>query len=229
MFKSEKPYKGLDDYFLTNIEQLHSRSNTEIEKRIKEIESIYQEWPFNPNWKHPNDRGWKNAFCLSTVNLMAQAANCYILGFYETSVMASSAAVEQIIHVDIDPKVKHVKIREHEEYIIQNYGTLNKILLKAKKNGYPTNLLLDSNEVFLDECTFVQRRNMIAHGAYENQFPIEQVHYSNFLVISPDIPNIEYTMFNGKASFDQYKKASNFIIETFRWFEKTRHSILNLV
>lgn len=223
MLKGNKPYKGLDDYFSTNIEQQHSRSNTEIEKRIKEIEGICQEWPFNPNWKHPNDRGWKNAFCLSTINLITQAANCYILGFYETSVMASSAAVEQIIHVDIDPKVKHVRIKDREEYLIQNYGTLSSLLPKGEKKGYPVKLLLDSNETVLENCIFVQRRNMITHGSYENQFPIEQVHYLSVLDTSPETPNTEYIMFNCKASFDQYKKASNFIIETFRWFEKERH------
>ncbi|MDE1834747.1 MAG: hypothetical protein KGH64_05415 [Candidatus Micrarchaeota archaeon] len=223
MFKSGKVYNGLDDYFHTTIEQDHLRSNKHIKERVEQVESLYEDWPYDPFWKHANDSSnWKNAFCMDTINLMAESASCYALGFFKTAVVAASAAVEQLIHVDVPFNSKRVKIANNMEYLLADYGAIGAALPKAKKLGYPTGLLLDAKENDLQRCIFVQRRNMVAHGVHENQFIIEQVHYANVIDTLTDKSNEEYLYFNGASAFDQYKKASRFVITTFRWFDKER-------
>ena len=225
MFKSGRNYKGLDDYFYTTIEQEHLRSNKHIKERIEEVENLYEEWQYDPFWKHDENadaNNWKNAFCKHTIDLMAEAANCYVLGFFKASVMASSAAIEQLIHVDVPFQRKSVKRADNTEYLIVNYGAMGATLPQAKKLGYQTDLLLDPSETNLQTCIFVQRRNMVAHGVHENKFVIEQIHYINVVDTLTDKSNANYLFFNTNSAFDQYGKASKFVLATFKWFNEER-------
>ena len=83
-------------------------------------------------------------------------------------------------------------------------------------------MLLDTGEVDLQTCIFVQRRNIVAYGAYESEFIIEQMHYINIIDTLEDKSNANYLYFNATAAFDQYKKASKFVIATFGWFNCDR-------
>ena len=227
MFKSGREYKGLDDYFYTMIEQDHLRNDKRIKERVAQIESLYEEWSYDPFWKHTEDtdaNNWKNAFCKQAIDLMAESANCYILGFFKASVVASSAAVEQLIHVDAQGEQIRRQRADHSEYLITRYDTLSALLPLAKQKGYPIDALLDPGEVDLPTCIFVQRRNIVAHGAYENEFVIEQMHYINIIDTLEDKSNADYPYFNATSAFDQYKKASKFVIAAFGWFNRERRS-----
>lgn len=228
MFKSDKVYEGLDDYFQTAANQDHVRRNVHIAERIAQINSIYEGWSYDPFWVHDKDQSsnrWKNAFCREAIALMEEAANSYILGLFKASTAMSSAAVEQLTHIDITlnaEDAKRVQRADGSEYLIFDYGSLGGNLFCLQKHGYPTKLLLDSEETNLQTCIFVQRRNTIVHGAHTNEFVVEQMHYLNIMDSLADKSNAEYLYFNSKSAFDQYEKATKFIIATFKWFDKER-------
>ena len=64
----------------------------------------------------------------------------------------------------------------------------------------------------------------MAHGAYESEFVIEQMHYINIIDTLEDKSNADYLYFNATSAFDQYKKASKFVIAAFGWFNRERRS-----
>jgi hypothetical protein len=222
MFKSDKDYKSLDDYFNSIRYGDHLRSNKRIKQRVKQIEKLFKPWPFNIHeWKHdPNniENARKNSYCKHAIDVMSEAANCYIMGFFNASVAASSAGVESLIHVDSPYCVKIKKTSTGKLYQSKEYATLAEALTSVNKLGYPTKMLLDKNENDLYSCVFVQRRNIVAHGNHDDRFTIEHL---SLLNKSPKA-DLKEVISEQRAALDQYKKASKFIIAILVSFEKKR-------
>lgn len=92
---------------------------------------------------------------------------------------------------------------------------------KALTIGLPINRLLDKNEEskLLDnkDVLFIIRRNNAAHGFYINTtLGYEQLQR---IESNETIDMVELLKF-GRDAYDQYSKASNFVIDTFINFEK---------
>lgn len=100
MFKSEGVFTGLDRYFHTNA-QSHALNTEHMKERITEIDVLYKEWSFHL-WNFSSDNMEKNEIlsdCHDVIELMRDAANCYVLAMFVPSIQASSSAVERLLNV----------------------------------------------------------------------------------------------------------------------------------
>lgn len=98
MFRLESPYSGLDGFFHTGTAH-HVRSNSNIESRIRRLDSIYQGFE-NQTWNFSEDQRRQNEvqnYCLTTIEALREASLCFIMGFFHASVLMSSVAAERII------------------------------------------------------------------------------------------------------------------------------------
>ena len=113
MFQSKEEYSGLDNFFNTNSSYDHLRKNDEILKRIKEIEKLYRKWPLRL-WNFSKDERKiqeRNNDCQETIEIMREANLSYILGFFNSSIIMSSIAVERLLKC-----IMFLKLRK-EDYL----------------------------------------------------------------------------------------------------------------
>jgi hypothetical protein len=258
MFHSNEEYSGLDNFFRTNSNENHLRKNDAILKRIKDLEKLYRKWSSGP-WNFSKDEREtqeRNNDCHETVEIMREANLNYILGFFNSSIIMSSIAVERLLKCIMllnfkNECFKKVKIENLSElhpvrtvyglepfyygYHKSNYKQIYKLgneyyeykiglkysMKKALTIGLPINRLLDKNEEskLLDnkDVLFIIRRNNAAHGFYINTtLGYEQLQR---IESNETIDMVELLKF-GRDAYDQYSKASNFVIDTFINFEK---------
>ena len=98
MFKSDKPYTSLDGFFHTD--RRHGiRSAAEIEKRIRELDSLFSGWKDGPYRFPGNDRenGEWNHYCDTTIETLREASQCYVMGFFSATILLSSVAAERLL------------------------------------------------------------------------------------------------------------------------------------
>lgn len=100
MFRSGRKYAGLDDFFRT--ESNSSLSSWEaIEKRIEQIDELYSNWEFNI-WPFSNNNE-EIQFLVNEIKesyeIIESSAVEYIIGEFNSSIVASSAAVEKVCNV----------------------------------------------------------------------------------------------------------------------------------
>ena len=248
MFKSARKYSGLDDFYGTSsTNSLYGWSA--IEDRINETDKVYRDWQLN-SWHFTSDHEETQYLInevYDTIEIMRSSVSTYIMGNFNASIQSSSAAVEKIgnvilyldfvksapsktfstpqsnwIHVDTvygtryyDKQWKRV-IKRGSQWIISEHSMLKGHMLKEiKESGYPSHLLLNSSDTF-DTSIFVSRRNAAAHGDFSRILIEEQLH--GYVVSGPG--DLARLVSNKDASLDQYSKASNFIIETLKIFDK---------
>jgi hypothetical protein len=97
MIRSGRPYSGLDDFFYTK-DKDHLLSNELIQKRIEELDSLYQDWAF-PFWefsKEPMEQNRFQHYCKEVVDIFNQSYKCYIMAGFDASIIMSSVAVERL-------------------------------------------------------------------------------------------------------------------------------------
>ena len=258
MFHSNEEYSGLDNFFRTNSNENHLRKNDAILKRIKDLDKLYRKWPSGP-WNFSKDEREtqeRNNDCYETVEIMREANLNYILGFFNSSIIMSSIAVERLLKCIMLLNFKNkcfekVKIENLSElnpvrtvyglepfyygYLKKNYTKIYKSndryriykigfkssMKKALSIGFPVNRLIDEKELEQlqdgKDILFIIRRNNAAHGFYtETNFGYEQKQY----IKSNKNIDIAYLLKFGREAYDQYSKASNFVIDTFIKFEK---------
>lgn len=97
MFKSEREYLDLDDFFRT------SNNNsitglTAIKKRINELDSLYEEWELG-SYNFISDDEENNFIrneIYESIEIMRDSSLNYIIGEFNASIISSSEAVEKI-------------------------------------------------------------------------------------------------------------------------------------
>lgn len=97
MIRSGRLYSGLDDFFFTK-DKDHLLSNELVQKRIEELDSLYEDWIF-PFWNFSKDPMEQNRFqhyCKEVIDIFNQSYKCYIMGAFDASIMMSSVAAERL-------------------------------------------------------------------------------------------------------------------------------------
>ena len=260
MFKLNGEFTGLDNFFYTD-EPNHVLSHESIKKRLGEMQGIYRTWEYGL-FKFPLDEEERNEVqnrCHDSIELMREAANDYMLAFFNGTIILSSMAVERVLQGLLILQGNQWRDLEENcltpaiEYEIKKPKPLGEIGLKTELYGHrngrlvqyaikggswkyleipslseslnkvsrklaPIDLLQDEAEKNLkpSECIFVKRRNTMAHSAMENLRIYSQSWQLN-LKGKVDLD----TFINNKAdAFDQYKKASFFIMGVFEVLKK---------
>jgi hypothetical protein len=104
---------SLDIYYHAD-KPKHDRSHKALQQRINEIGTPQwreNQWMFAKRQREQND---VNSYCYNSWNLLNEAANCYIMGLYNASVMASSMSVEMLLNGIIILKKR--TLRRHRNY-----------------------------------------------------------------------------------------------------------------
>ena len=100
MFNSGRRYSGLDDFFRTGSNSSLS-SWAAIEKRIEQIDSLYSDWDFNI-WNFAQSYE-ETQFLVNevkeSIGLIQSSAVEYIIREFNSSIAASSSAVEKVCNV----------------------------------------------------------------------------------------------------------------------------------
>jgi hypothetical protein len=240
VFKSDREYMGLDDFFDSGSKN-HIMSWDEIKKRIAKLDSLYIKWQLN-YWVFDKDEKMNqflNSEIVDVIGLMRSSSHNYIIANFEASIILSSVAVEKlcnaILFIDFIKKrqgnlIKNVdptwievdtvdgpmyfdtdwnRIVEFDgDWLKFEHKTLGKYLMESVQNlGYSVNALLNPGDT-IDNSIFIARRNAVAHGDPQRLIILEQMH--GYVV--NDVDDIMRLMNHKKASLDQYKKASTFII-----------------
>lgn len=113
----------------------------------------------------------------------------------------------------------------NDKYYVYKIG-LKHSMENALSIGFPVDKLLDKNEESKlfnkKDILFIVRRNNAAHGFYtDTNIGYEQIQY---IESNERIDMAELLKF-GRDAYDQYKKASNFVIDTLIKFESEYDSI----
>ena len=239
MFKTSRKYSGLDDLFGTSSKSERTGWPA-MQKRIDELDTLSQDWDYNL-WAFTQD----NEECQYLINEVREAIDIlesayseYIIGEYNSSIIASSAALERAGNVPlylgfvnskpkIHPTVEQDWISIHtvngiryydskwnkviqvsKGYIIYPHGTLSATMLHNLENLGYSCNCLLNQGDTLDNCIFISRRNAAAHGDFSRILIIEQLHGQ----VAKDINRLLSLTTNKDACFDQYKKAYMFIL-----------------
>jgi hypothetical protein len=114
MFKSNRKYQGLDDFFGTGSKN-NVMSWDEIEKRIGELDAPYNGLPLN-QWlfvKEEKINQFLLAEIFDVIELMRSSSNNYIIAEFEASLILSSVAVEKlcnaILFIDFIKNIDFIK------------------------------------------------------------------------------------------------------------------------
>ena len=111
MFKSNKDFISLDDFFGTDNQNTPNFKTTVIE-RIGELDSLYQPWELRP-WKFTKDVNNNNKLNYApytVIEIMRQAATSYAMAQFNACILLSSVAVEKIVHFLMDLNELHEEI-----------------------------------------------------------------------------------------------------------------------
>jgi len=239
MFKSDRKYQGLDDFFRTGSKN-DVMSWGEIEKRIGELDAPYNGWSLN-QWLFVKDEKI-NQFLLAeifdVIELMRSSSHNYIIAEFEASIILSSVAVEKlcnaILFIDfinkgqgkliknVNPKWIKVNTADGPIYFDTNWNRIvevNEGCLKfehktlGKIMRYVQNLGY-SVKALLNPGDTIDNSIFIARRnalAHGDPKRLIILEQMHGYVVN-DINDIVRLMNNKEASLDQYKKASTFII-----------------
>lgn len=243
-----RDYSGLDDFFGTSSANAHTGLQA-IKERIKEIDSVYKKWEFNIwNFTHDHD---ESQFLINEVResteIMRSSSYNYIIGEYNSAIMASSSAVERVCNVilylefikngvpcvykKVDPKWRVVNTASGPIYYDQKWNLLVKMsgglaLYNSKTLSGNT---LKEIEVCGYSCNYLLNpsdsvdknifidRRNAAAHGVFTRIPILEQEHG---YIPNDINDLLKLMTNKDASLDQYTKASNFIVNVINEFNK---------
>jgi len=248
MFRSDREYSGLDDFFQTSIDN-SLRGLTAIKERIKDSDSLYSEWQYNP-WNFISD-SVENDFLRNevwvSIETMRSGSINYIMGEFNLSIVASSAAVERICNV-----ISYIDFRQHhmspdcehtqEEWIkvdtvhgpvyyTENWDKIIKtktgyIIYKNKTLGHK---LLHNVEKCSYECSYLLNpgdticnnvfveRRNAAAHGDFSRLPLIEQRHG-YIISDPD--DLSKLMGNKNTALDQYGKASKFIVNVINKFNK---------
>ncbi|MGI0082911.1 MAG: hypothetical protein ACREAG_06405 [Nitrosopumilaceae archaeon] len=128
--------------------------------------------------------------------------NCFGARIYSGAVLFASVSTECVLNHDL--RLEKYRQKANHEWL----DLTVKNLKSADDNGLPTKLLLEPNETFLTDITFVRRRNKVAHGDKEGY---QKIHVPKKIEFGITYTNTwEPTR---EQALDQIEKAKNFIIE----------------
>lgn len=248
MFKSDRQYSGLDDLFRT------SNNNTitglkAVSERIKELDLLYIDWQYN-SWNFTSDsveNDYLRNEMWESIEIMRSSSLNYIIGEFNSSIVASSEAVERVCNIilymefrktNTTPKYQNIKpdwIKVDTVNGTIYYTTRwNKVIKLA--SGYIIychNTLnfktLKNLEALGYSCGHllndqdILEKNVFVErrnaSAHGDFSRIPIVQQLHGYVVSD--PNDLFKLYNNKeAALDQYKKASNFIISVINEFNK---------
>ncbi|MFG1545409.1 MAG: hypothetical protein AAE976_02790 [Thermoplasmataceae archaeon] len=100
MFKSERKYSDLDEFFRTGNNNSITGQKS-IQSRINDLDSLYTEWKYD-SWNFTSDSA-ENDFLRNemweSIEIMRSSSINYIIGEFNSSIIASSAAIERVCNV----------------------------------------------------------------------------------------------------------------------------------
>jgi hypothetical protein len=245
MFKSDRKYQGLDDFF-----RIGSKNNVmswdEIEHRIAELDKLYNGWPLN-QWLFVKEEKI-NQFLLveifDIIELMRSSFNNYIIAEFEASLILSSVAVEKlcnaILFIDlvknwqdkliknVDPEWIKVNTADGPIYFDKKWNRIVKVnggwlKFEHKTLGkilkYVQNLGYCVNDLLNPGDTIDNAIFIARRNAAAHGDPMRLIILKQMHgYVVNNIDDIVRLMNNGEESLDQYKKASTFIIEVLAKF-----------
>ncbi len=248
MFRSDREYSSLDEFFRTSIDNSVT-GLTEIKKRIKDLDSLYSEWQYNL-WTFISD-SVENDFLRNevwgSIETMRSGSINYIMGEFNLSIVASSAAVERICNVIlyIDFRQRHMSSDcEHtqDEWIkvdtvngpVYYTEKWNKVI--KTKTGYiiyRNNALGDKMLHNVEKCGYecscllnpgdticnnvFVERRNAAAHGDFSRLPLIEQRHG-YIISDPD--DLSKLMSNKNTALDQYSKASKFIVNVINKFNK---------
>jgi len=245
MFKSDRKYQGLDDFFRTGSKK-NVMSWDEIEKRIGELDKLYNGRPLN-QWLFVKDEKINQfllAEILDVIELMRSSSHNYIIAEFEASINLSSVAVEKlcnaILFIDfikkghgvliqnVDPGWIKVNTADGPIYFDKKWNRIVEVnggWLKfehktlGKILGSVQNLGYSVNALLNPGDTIDNSIFIARRNAVAHGDPKRLIILKQMHgYVVNDINDIVRLMNNGEESLDQYKKASTFIIEVLAKF-----------
>ncbi len=248
MFKSERKYRGLDDFFsTTSSSSLNEWKN--IENRINEIDSKYKDWCVNL-WSFTSDDEEKQYLINDvhdTIDMMRSSAINYIIGDFNSSIQSSSAAVEKLGNVIM--YLEFLKFHPRKTFSsIQNcWIPINTVYGLRYYDKKWNRVVKRDNQwtIFKHSMLSSKMLNEIHKSGYPSVLLLNQGdNFDNSIFIGRrnaaahgdfsrilieeqmhgytiKDPNDLIKLINNKdASLDQYSKASDFIVEAFKIFDQ---------
>ena len=240
MFKSDRKYQGLDDFFGTGSKN-NVMSWDEIEKRIGELDAPYNGLPLN-QWlfvKEEKINQFLLAEIFDVIELMRSSSNNYMITEFEASLILSSVAVEKlcnaILFIDfikkgqgkliknVDPEWIKVDTADGSIYFDTNWNRIVEVnggWLKFEHKTLGKDLLECVQNLgycvndLLNPGDAIDNAIFIARrNAATHGDPKRLIILKQMHgYVVNDINDIVRLMNNGEESLDQYKKASTFII-----------------
>jgi len=236
----------LDDFFRTGSKN-NVMSWDEIEKRIGELDKLYNGWSLN-QWLFVKDEKI-NQFLLveifDVIELMRSSSNNYIIAEFEASIILSSVAVEKlcnaILFIDFIKKRQDEVIKNEDPKWIKVDTADGPIYFDKKWNRIVevNGGWLKFEHKTLGKCLLESVRN-IGYSVDSLLNPGDTIDNSIFIArrnalahgdpkrliileqmhgyVVNDNNDIVRHRNNGEESLDQYKKASTFIIEVLAKF-----------
>ena len=248
MFKSNRKYSGLDDFYGTSsTNSLYGWS--EIEKRIHETDLAYRDWQLN-SWHFTSDHE-ETQYLINevhdTIEIMRGSVSAYIMGNFNASIQSSSAAVEKIGNVILylnfvkrPPLKRYSIVQENWTPINTVYGTRyydkdrNRVIPMGSKwvvfkhsmlNG---DMLKDMkkngypSDILLNPGDTLDTSIFVSRRNASAHCDFSRIlilqQLHGYVVSGPD--DVARLVNNKDASLDQYKKASAFIIATLKIFDQ---------
>ncbi|QRF75978.1 hypothetical protein Thermo_01488 [Thermoplasmatales archaeon] len=248
MYNSRRKYSGLDDFFKTS--STNSLSGWKaIEERIGQIDDLYSPWEFDI-WNftkiHEETQFLVNEI-YESIEIIESSAVEYIIGDFNSSIAASSSAVEKICNVilyldflnDPDPK-QFTSIDSSWTGVDTVYGMRyfdkrwNRLVQKGPslwvlfKHESLSDTLLKKVECLGYSCkTLLNEKDTFEHcvfisrrnaAAHGDFSRITIVEQLHGYVLDDDPNTLLKLTTNKDACLDQYKKASEFTKEVIKRF-----------
>ncbi len=248
MFKSERKYSDLDDFFRTRNNNTLTGLEA-IQKRINELDSLYSQWEYY-NWNFMSDSVENNFLrneMWESIEIMRSSSINYIIGEFNSSIIASSEAVEVVCNVILYIEFRKTHIGTYDQSARPEWvkvNTVNGPIYYDKRwnrvvktgNGYiiykhktlnPETL--KSVETCGYECKYLLnpidtfdnnifiQRRNAAAHGDFSRLPIVEQLHGYVVCGKNDLLQL---MTNKDAALDQYDKASKFIVDVIDKFNK---------
>ena len=248
MFRSDRTYKGLDDYFGTSAKG-NVMSWDNVNDRIHELDGIYKTWNFS--WWEFDQKSGVNQFLRNeiydVIELMRSSSNNYIIANFEASIILASAAVEKMCNAVLfiyfmrerngtkcnstGPEWIKVDTVNGPIYFDERWNRFIRIgnaWFKFKNNTL-NKTTLEKVKCYGYSCEFLLNPgDQLEKSIFvERRNAVAHGDPARMLIIEQlhgyviNTPNdMAELMKNRKSAFDQYKMASTFILSVFSKFDK---------
>jgi hypothetical protein len=253
MFKSERKFADLDDFFGTSNNNSLTGLQT-IKGRIADLDKIYEDWKFNM-WNFTEDyeeRQFLFNEVYESIEIMRSSSVNYIIGEFNPSIIASSEGVEIICNVilylefikngvpctykKVDPDWRVVNTAIGPKYYDNRWNKVVKI--GQDWAIYKHNTLNPDTLKAVEKSGFSCNYLLNAGDTLDKNVFIDRRNasahgdFSRILIIEQlhgyvvnAVNDMVKLMNNRTASLDQYTKASNFMVNVIKEFNnKYRHS-----